>query len=51
MTKTVHRGGYKIVNRPTEISDDDWDLAFKRDKKNPEKNRYAKAKDRTRTYE
>ena len=42
MTKTIHRGGYKIINRTHHIEDDDWDAIFKRDKKNTEKNRYKR---------
>lgn len=42
MSKTIHRNNYKIVTRPTQISDDDWDMAFKREKKNAEKNRFKR---------
>ena len=43
MSKTIHRDNYKIVNRTHQITDDDWDLAFRRDKKNVEKNRYKRS--------
>lgn len=42
MSKTIHRDKYTIQSRPTQIDDDLWDMAFKRDKKNPEKSRYAR---------
>jgi hypothetical protein len=43
VSNTVHRGGYTIKSRPYECEDEDWDLIFKRDKKNQEKNRYKRS--------
>lgn len=34
----------RLRNPPTQISDDDWNRIFKRDKKNEEKNRYKRTK-------
>ncbi len=42
MSRTVHRGGYVIKSRPYEVSDDDWDIIFKREKQNTEKSRYKR---------
>ena len=42
MSKTIHRDKYTIRNRTTPIEDDVWNLAFKRNKQNEEKNRFKR---------
>lgn len=39
MSKTIHSDNYKIVNRPTNISDKKWNSIFAKKQKNDDKNK------------
>lgn len=48
MSKTIHKDNYTITSRPFDVDEDDWDVIFKRDKRNLEKNRHSRKQNKGR---